>query len=484
MIFMNNLRLILTILVFINFNLLYADQIDIGIFESTEIPGQIDIKIRPDFDIYTPQTITAILYTLRWDDPSLIITTQSFYPFFINPIDQPEEYNGYYYQSFAAVPFISIALDANQEILASSFTYTNGECATFEIIEDEWTAVNNGNVYMEFIGSDVTGIIYMPIINFGSIGGYVTGNDTINLGNTTGPLNLINYQGNILTWQRKIDENPWVDIPGTSGLSAYSETPSTIGSYSYGAKVQNGTCPELFSQIFTIQVISNNEFSLDIKVFLEGNFEVNQMGNALYQQGYIPSNQPYSGPPWNYLGTESAPFLSNPNVVDWILVELRETAGDASTATSSKRVYRQAGLLLNNGNIVQVDGVSNLSLNIQITENLYIVIWHRNHINVMSAFPLIPVGNILAYDFSSGETQVYGGASGHKELFSGIWGMIGGDGNGDVEINNGDIINLWSIQAGNKGYLLPDFNMDAQITNQDKNDIWFINNGAVSQVPE
>ena len=44
----------------------HADQIDIGISESTTIPGQIDIKIRPDFDIYEPQTITALLYTIRF----------------------------------------------------------------------------------------------------------------------------------------------------------------------------------------------------------------------------------------------------------------------------------------------------------------------------------------------------------------------------------------------------------------------------------
>ena len=57
-------------------------------------------------------------------------------------------------------------MNANEEYLISTFTYTNGECVNFEIIEDEWTQANNGNVYFEFMGVEVTGIIYEPLVFF------------------------------------------------------------------------------------------------------------------------------------------------------------------------------------------------------------------------------------------------------------------------------------------------------------------------------
>lgn len=478
------LRFIIVIFFLGNFISVSANQIDIGISESSAIPGQIDIKIRPDFNIVTPQTITAILYTIRWDDPSIIINTQNFYPFFISPIGQPEEYNGFYYQSFAAVPFISVAINANQEYLASSFTFTNGDCSSFEIIENDWTAANNGNLYLEFIGTDVSGIIYEPIINLGSIGGTIVGNDSIYVNSSTGPMNLTNNQGDILTWQRKIDNNSWIDIAGTSGLTTYSETPMTIGSYSYRTIVQNGTCTVVYSEMLNIQVIDHEEIELSIKVYLEGGFLTSVMGTILNQQGYIPNGQPYSGTPWNYEGTESFISIPNTDITDWVLVELRETSGGASTATVDKRIARQAGLILKNGLIVGTDGFSNLAFDLTINDNLYVVIWHRNHLSVMSSEALTLTGDIYNYDFTSGETKAHGDNLGHKEIAPGIWAMIGGDGNGDGIVDGKDQNDLWGYQAGSNGYILSDYTMDSQSNNIDKNEIWYLNNNADSQVPE
>ena len=49
---------------------------------------------------------------------------------------------------------------------------------------------------------------------------------------------------------------------------------------------------------------------------------------------YIPTTQPYNIAPWNYTGTESVTTIPNSNVIDWVLVELRETTGGPETATS------------------------------------------------------------------------------------------------------------------------------------------------------
>ncbi|MCD4677782.1 MAG: hypothetical protein K8S18_17565, partial [Desulfobacula sp.] len=93
-------------------------------------------------------------------------------------------------------------------------------------------------------------------------------------------------------------------------------------------------------------------------------------------------------------------------------------------------------------------------------------------------------GGIYSYDFTTGSGQVYGGANAHKEIGPGTWGMTGADGNADGQVNNGDKIDVWSLQAGSGGYLTGDFNLDSQVNNGDKNDVWIPNTGSGGQVPD
>ena len=231
----------------------------------------------------------------------------------------------------------------------------------------------------------------------------------------------------------------------------------------------------------TITVVSAG-FTVDLKAFLEGPYSGPAMNTSLNSQGFVPLNQPYSVNPWNYNGSENVSSMPNPSVVDWVLVELRD-APDAANATLATRIARQAAFILSDGSIVGTDGFSPLSFNVTVTQDLFGVIWHRNHLAIMSNFPLTQVGNNYTYDFSSGSGQVFGTTVGHKEVGTGVWGMPGGDGNGDRQVNNGDKIDVWIPQAGSSGYYSGDFNMDGQVNNGDKIDVWQPNGGRSSQVP-
>ncbi|MCD4747090.1 MAG: hypothetical protein K8R58_12405, partial [Bacteroidales bacterium] len=222
--------------------------------------------------------------------------------------------------------------------------------------------------------------------------------------------------------------------------------------------------------------------SVNLKAFLEGPFNGTDMD--AYLNTILPLTQPYNIAPWNYAGTESVVSIPNTNVVDWVLVELRETTGDASTATSDSIIAQQAAFILNNGSIVGLDGSSILSFNHLITHNLFVVIWHRNHLGVMSANPVNESGGVYTYDFTTGSGQANGGANGHKEIGTGVWGMVGGDGDANKQISNADKNDVWAVQAGSAGYLSGDFTMDEQVNNTDKNDIWAPNSGKGGQVPD
>ncbi|MCD4744754.1 MAG: choice-of-anchor J domain-containing protein [Bacteroidales bacterium] len=221
---------------------------------------------------------------------------------------------------------------------------------------------------------------------------------------------------------------------------------------------------------------------IDLKAFLDGPFDVTDM-NTYLNPADLPLSQPYNISPWNYLGTESVIAMPNANVVDWVLVELRDTT-DAASATGTTIAAQQAAFVLNDGTITGIDGSSELIFNITIDENLFAVIWHRNHLGVLSANPLVETGGVYTYDFTTGAGQAYGGANGHKEIVTGVWGMFGGDGNADKQISNSDKVDVWEIQAGSSGYLPGDFSLDGQCNNTDKVEVWAPNTGKSSQVPE
>ncbi len=230
-----------------------------------------------------------------------------------------------------------------------------------------------------------------------------------------------------------------------------------------------------------IEEITGN-ILLDLCVFLEGPFNGSEM--SIFQNSeYLPLSQPFNIDPWNYNGSEVISTIPNENIVDWILIELRD-ATQAELATPETMIARKAAFLLNDGSVVGLDGVSKLYFNKLVANQLFVVVWHRNHLNVMSANPLIEENGINSYDFSSGETQVYGGASAHKEIGNEIWGMTGGDGDANGQIDILDRNDVWKQQAGNSGYNSGDFSMEMQVDNKDKNDIWLFNIGNGTQVPE
>lgn len=225
-------------------------------------------------------------------------------------------------------------------------------------------------------------------------------------------------------------------------------------------------------------------FELNLKTFLEGPYNGINMFNKLSINGALPLNQPYNVTPWTYPGTENVNSLPNTNIVDWVLIELRETSGNASTATISKRVARKAGFILNNGFIVDLDGISNLQFNLTITQNLFVVIWHRNHLAIMNANPLTASGGIYSLDFTTSPSQSFGGSLAVKQLKTGVYGMFAGDGNSDKTIGINDKTRIWKFHAGQSGYKPADFDLNGQVNNSDKNIYWLPNLGRSCLVPE
>jgi hypothetical protein len=220
-----------------------------------------------------------------------------------------------------------------------------------------------------------------------------------------------------------------------------------------------------------------SDYLLQISILLEGPYNgSNAMHTGLNTNNLIPLSQPYNNPPWNYNGTEEVITIP-PDVVDWVLVELRDAdIPENATPATTLSGWPKAFFLKNNGNIVDLNGNPLNIVGQNYTNNLYIVIRHRNHLDVMSSAPLIVSGNTYSYDFTDAVTNAYGGAAGYKQIGTGVYGMVAGDINADGAVFDSDFDN-WTINFGLTTIYLPaDMDLDGQVFVSDFNR-WALNFG-------
>ncbi|NVK05546.1 MAG: hypothetical protein HWD92_12030 [Flavobacteriia bacterium] len=231
---------------------------------------------------------------------------------------------------------------------------------------------------------------------------------------------------------------------------------------------------------------------LDITVFLEGAYDVNtgEMRTDLNSQGLLPLKNPYEAGPWNYSGGDSVAAIPNADVVDWVLVEIRET-NNATNANATSVIGTRAGFLLKNGHVVDLDGSSYLefdNVTFDDTKNQYVVVHHRNHLAMMcsdglmynDSLPPIPRWEC---DMTSGLSTIFGGSNGAK-VKNGFSMLIAGDGDHDGDIFNSDSDVAWFGDIGANGYYDADFDLDGNVFNSDREVIWYTNKGKSNAVPQ
>jgi len=118
----------------------------------------------------------------------------------------------------------------------------------------------------------------------------------------------------------------------------------------------------------------------------------------------------------------------------------------------------------------------------------HFVVEHRNHMGIMTAQTLSSVNKFAAYDFSRNDTYDGGGTGvGQKQLPTGAWVMLAGDGDqNDTPSydNTGADKTIWANENGGFDIyqLQGDFNLDGNVTGADKT-VWEKNFGRSSRVP-
>ncbi len=237
----------------------------------------------------------------------------------------------------------------------------------------------------------------------------------------------------------------------TSGTTYYLQLASVKNSFGY---LYGNVC---------VRVTNGNITAVKVKVkaLLEGAYNpgTGLLNNTLNSLGVVPLEQPYNQAPWNYGGRECL-NIPPTNMVDWVLLELR------SSSNSNTVLDRKAAILLTDGSIIDSgnDGVSFWNV---ASGNYYIVVRHRNHLDVISS-ATVALPNSSTYSFSNAATQAMG-TNQLKNMGTGIFALHSGDTNGDGVITVADF-NLYMQQSsGINGYYSADFTLDRSVTVSDFN---------------
>lgn len=245
------------------------------------------------------------------------------------------------------------------------------------------------------------------------------------------------------------------------------------GDFYIGLRGEDGT-GEIYQP-----VASNTESFLNINVFLEGPYQADSgnMKASLNSENILPLAQPYYDSPWLYGGNEEVGSFDT-EVVDWVLVEFID-AENAESATTTGSFLEKALLVKKDGNLInQHMETPKLIGGHTLEHDLFIIIRHRNHIDVLSNNPLSydEDSGIYSYDFSNDIKKAYGGTMGYKMIGTDLYGMVAGDGNGENSIGVKDF-NIWRQNAGLENTYNPtDYLLNGSVNVSDFN-IWRPNAG-------
>ncbi|MBT8309136.1 MAG: hypothetical protein HKO72_09215, partial [Flavobacteriaceae bacterium] len=152
------------------------------------------------------------------------------------------------------------------------------------------------------------------------------------------------------------------------------------------------------------------------------------MNDILREDGHLPTTSPYAdglivdANVFN-AGGSSGTGLADDNIVDWVWVELRDKLDNTLVVTG------QSALLQRDGDVVGLDGLSDLSI-LAAPNNYYVVINHRNHLSAMSFGTITLSETPVVVDFTDSLFTTFGSNS-QVMLGSGDMALWAGDVNGD-----------------------------------------------------
>ncbi len=159
-----------------------------------------------------------------------------------------------------------------------------------------------------------------------------------------------------------------------------------------------------------IPTLAAAEVKVAPKVFLEGAYVTGTglMSDGLRSAGLLPLTEPYTALGYSFVGAPSgattAPVLAvtgNDAIVDWVVVELRNSLNSATVVAS------KAALVQRDGDVVGVDGTSPVTFAVPAGDH-FVAVRHRNHLGAMATPAVALSGTATTVDLTAAGTGTYG----------------------------------------------------------------------------
>jgi len=281
-----------------------------------------------------------------------------------------------------------------------------------------------------------------------------------------GPGPYGNQPFNTFIYEWSDRSSSWLE-PGTliatqdAGLNpsryvAMSDDGSTVG-------VRTISSPSAYNELSVYTQTPSLCIEADIKVNLEGPSASGGMHSKLANREIIPEQEPYTLAGYVFPAgsgggeTSTTAVFKDEKVVDWVAIEVRDTNSDL--------IWAKSALLKSDGQIVDVDGVSQPLLPDFLADGqlYYLGVHHRNHLDVKALDPLLVSNNTVTVDFTDPAIS----STIQKTLKSGKNALIAGDATGDNCINRKD---RKKINKDKKltGYWNSDVDMQGKVNNKDR----------------
>lgn len=176
-----------------------------------------------------------------------------------------------------------------------------------------------------------------------------------------------------------------------------------------------------FHQNVVVEIKVNPIAFLQGAILNPNSGEESLMRDDLRVQNFIPTTSPYS----DSATCNASVFVQTGQnaIVDWVWVELRDSSDNTNV------LYGKSALLQRDGNVVDVDGTSNLTFMGASPDDYFVVVDHRNHLGIMTSSTISLSSTVVSVDFTEAATPITYGTNAQTtySMPSGKLGMWAGD---------------------------------------------------------
>ena len=311
-------------------------------------------------------------------------------------------------------------------------------------------------------------LIFSEDINFGS--GNIQIIDTDDNSNSF-TIDVNSNAGQLSITDKVLTINPSTDLAkGTNYAIQIASTALTDDGGKAFAGISNNT-------ILAFKTAVPTSLEVAATVYLEGAYNTTDNDLNTTLNSLIPTTQPFG---FNDHASGTSTGSIPASAVDWIVVELRESTTGATVGSAS-------GFLMSDGSTKATNGTDNLEVTLSSNSGIsyYVIIYHKNHIPIMSALVLDGSSGTLTIDFTDNQSKAFG-TNAMKELETGVYGMFAGDADGNLSVEAADLSTWRTANGAAFNYSSnsrSDFNLDGVINAVDRNEYQQKNSTETNQVP-